>query len=1043
MKASENGLLFNNKLLKIAACTFIATGGVNISLHATSSSFSQESGIIQQNTISITGRIVDRNGDPIIGVNVLEKGTTNGSITDMDGKFSLTVRQGGVLVLSYIGYKTQEIPIANKRVIEIVMEEDSEMVDEVIVVGYGTQKKATVTGSISQLGGEELKKSASVNLSNSLAGKTAGVIANSRSGEPGEDGATIMIRGKGTFGNTDPLVVIDGVADRSFSRLNPEDIESISVLKDASAAIYGSRAANGVILVKTKRGKEGKLSFNYNGDFAISQPTRVPEMLNSYQFATWLNEFDARMGNSIQYTPDIMEKIKGGLDPVLYPDTDWWDAVTKNWAPKTQHSISVNGGTEKLSFYVSAQYLYQDVIYKDSPQDYNQYQFISNLDAQLSKYVKFSFDILGRQEIRNRGVWKTEDFFGGFLRKSPISAPYYPNGLLQSGESADGNPLVQISDIPGTDKNTANSLNLKPYLKIDLSKVTSGLFVDGYAALDFTFNNGKTFRHPYDIYLYNPQTDEYENRKEATGVINLWQWSNNSKRITLNARIGYNKTIAENHNIDAFVAYEQSKYDYSTMDAYRTNYLSTTIPELFAGSSEPKDKDNDGSSTVSARQNYFGRINYDYKHKYLLELTARYDGSFNFASGKRWGFFPGVSAGWVLSEEKFWEGLQPIVNFLKIKGSWGMMGNDNIDAYQFLSQYKFGKGLVFGEEAAVNKSMYLARTANPNVTWETAKTFNLGFSSQFLNNKLGFDFDVFKSKRNDILITRSASIPKYTGLKLPSENIGKVNNSGVEFIATYADSYNDFKWNVNANFTYAKNRVVYMDEAATVPEWQKTEGHPVDGYLVYEAMGIYQTQEEIDNSIHLPGTKPGDLIYRDLNDDGKITSEDAFRSDLINTPEIIYGFTLGGDWKGIDLNIFLQGQARAKQIVMPTQTNLPLEFFEGRWSESNTAEQNAAAIYPRAMIKNIYGDNFNDRWSTWWLKDAGFLRLKSVEIGYTLPRPWLSKVGINKVRVYANGNNLFTFDKIKIADPEAPNNSGGVKFYPPLRTLTFGLNVTF
>lgn len=371
------------------------------------------------------------------------------------------------------------------------------------------------------------------------------------------------------------------------------------------------------------------------------------------------------------------------------------------------------------------------------------------------------------------------------------------------------------------------------------------------------------------------------------------------------------------------------------------------------------------------------------------------------------------------------------------------MGNDNINAYQYLTQYKFTDGVIFGEDLNVNKTLNMTRTANPNVTWETAKTFNLGFSSQFLGNKLGFDFDYFHSKRTDILIQRSASVPWYTGLSLPAENLGRVNNSGIEMIATYRDQKEDFKWNVSANFTYARNKVDYMDEAATVPEWQRREGMPVDGFVLYDAIGIYQTIEEVNNTPHLKGAKPGDLIYRDINEDGAITTADQFRTDETETPQILYGFTLGGEWKGFDLNIFFQGQAKAKYILKPKKTNFAAEFYEGRWSEANTPEENLNARWPRAMVKNAYGDGFNDSYSTWWLKSAAFLRLKNVELGYTLPKRWMNSAGLESCRLYVSGSNLFTIDDIKICDPESPNDTGASQFYPLSRTFSFGVNLSF
>jgi len=998
----------------------------------------------KQQTKKIAGVIVDAKGTPIIGASVKVKGTQTGTITDLDGKFELSIDPSSkTLEVTFIGMKKEEVAIGNNTKFTITLSEESIGLDEVVVVGYGTQKKATVTGSVSQVGGDELKKVASINLSGALAGKTAGIISNVRSGEPGEDGASILIRGKGTTGSNAPLIVVDGVADRSFSRLNPEDIETISVLKDASAAIYGARAANGVILVTTKRGKEGKVKINYNGNVGFTQPTRVPDMLNAFQYATYINEYDRGHDMYETYSKDVLEKLQDGSDPVNYPSTNWWKAVSKDWATKTQHSLSVTGGNENVSFYTSVQYLWQDAIYKESTQNYSQYQFTTNVDAKVGKRAKFSFDILGRQEVRNRGVFDTEYLFGKFLSTSPMAAAYYPNGLPRSGyDGITNNAAIMVTDKPGTNKQKYNILTLKPTFRLDLDPITKGLYVEGYAALDFSFRTGKSLNTPYDVYLYNNSTGEYENQRAGTGAISVNSWADNSNKITLNGRLGYSRTFNEAHKIDAFVAYEQSKYNFSSVSAYRTNYISAAIPEIFAGSGVPKDKDNGGYSDASARRNVFGRINYSYNNKYLAEFTLRVDGSQNFAKGHRWGTFPGVSAGWVISEENFFEGIKPVVSFLKLKGSWGLMGNDAVPAYQFLTEYGLGNGTTFGTENAVNKSTYMVRTANPLITWEKAQTYNIGISTQYLDGKFGLDIDYFKSMRHDILISRNASVPSYTGLTLPQENLGKVNNQGIEFVANYQDKAGDFKWGVSGNFTYAKNKVVYVDEAKTTPAWQKTEGHPIDGFELYEATGIYQTQEQIDNTPHIADTKPGNLIYKDKNGDNNITWDDAYRVNQSSTPQIMYGFTLNGSWKGFDLNIFFQGQALAKQIIQPSM-NMVTDFYNGRWIDTNTAEQNAKARWPRAFIKQTYGDAFNGQASTWWMRDASFLRLKSLELGYTLPKKVTKLLSIENMRIYANGNNLFSIDNIKICDPEVPDNVAGTNFYPQQRIVTVGVNVTF
>lgn len=1046
MNAHLNRMSLSRTFVAMSACMAFSASYLPMAAYAESHGVPIVQSVLQSKSVS--GRVVDSKGEAIIGANIMEKGTDNGTITDYDGKFNLKVSPNSVIVVSYIGYKSVEVRVSQMKADgRIVLKEDAEIMDEVVVVGYGTQKKATLTGSVSQVGGEDLKKVAAANLTNTLAGKTAGVIANTRSGEPGEDNASILIRGKGTLGSNAPLIVVDGIAGRPFSRLNPEDIESISILKDASAAIYGARAANGVILVTTKRGKEGKLSVDYNGSYSISQPTKVPEMLNSYQYATYVNEYDADPRHSqagITYSDEVLEHYKKHDDPVNYPDTDWWGEVAKDWAGKTQHSLSISGGTDKVSFYTSAQYMWQDAIYKNSAQDYRQFQLISNLDAKISNSIRFSFDILGRQEQRKRGIYDTNYLFTYFLSTFPGSAPYFPNGLPRVGyDGITRNAAIMVTDTPGSNNYTNNILNIKPSLHVDLDFITKGLYVEGYAAIDYTFSHGKQINQPYDLYYYDKATQEYQNKRSDTGKISLNDWATRYSTITLNGRIGYNRTFNDKHEVNAFVAYEQNKYNYHTLSGYRTNFLSNKLMDLFAGSDVPEDRSNWGYSDVTARVNFFGRVNYSYMNKYLAEFAMRYDGSMNFAPGRRWGLFPSFSLGWVISEEKFFEPIKPYVDFFKLKASWGQMGNDAIAAYQYLSQYAFtGTGAYFGSggDAALNKGFYLTRTANPLVTWETANTTNLGFSATFLDGKFSLDFDWFKSKRRDILITRSASIPAYTGLVLPAENLGKVNNSGVELVASYHDRSGDFEWGVTGNFTYAENEVVYMDESALTPDWQRTTGNPIDGLVLYKALGIYQTQAQVDNSPHMNNAAPGDLVYQDTNGDGRITWDDAIRLNESATPKIVYGFTLNGAWKGFDLNVFFQGQAKAVQLIQPTM-NMVTDFYEGRWRTENTPEENLNARWPKAFIKQTYGDQWNGPSSTWWLRNAAFLRLKSVELGYTLPESITSKIGVQRWRFYINGNNLFTFDKTKICDPEL--NSNGILAYPLQRMITFGTNVTF
>lgn len=1017
-----------------------------VGIVSTASSYAVNASVysqVEQNNITVTGTVVDSKGQPVVGASVVAE-STNGVVTDLDGKYSLNVPSNATLTISSIGYTTVYVSVEGRTKIDVTLVEDIEFLDEVVVVGYGVQKKATLTGSISAVNGEELKKVSTANMTNTLAGKTAGIIANNRSGEPGADDATILIRGKGTLGDTSPLIVVDGIADRSFGRLNPEDIESISVLKDASAAIYGARAANGVILVTTKRGKEGKVRMNYSGSYTMSQPTRVPKMLDAYQYATYVNEYDAQVRHAqsgLTYTDEVLEHYIKNDDPITYPNTDWWSEVAKNWSSKTQHSFSVSGGSDKVSFYTSAQYMFQDALYKNAAQNYNQFQFVSNIDAKITDAISFSLDILGRRENRNQGGSSTGSIYTYFLTTFPGSAPYYPNGLPRVGyDGVTNNAAIMVTDIPGYTKNYRNVLNIKPRLRVDLDVVTEGLYAEAYGAVDMNFNNSYSLSRPYDLYLYDAATGEYNSRRDATGVISVSNSATNSMSVTLNARLGYQRTFNDAHDVSAFLAYEQNKYEYHYLSGSRTNYLSTTIPELFAGSDDPKDISNYGYSNITSRVNFFGRANYAYKDKYLFEGTFRYDGSMNFAKGKRWGFFPSFSAGWVLSEEDFWSPVSEKINFFKLKASWGMMGNDSVSAYQYMSQYKFSdSGVAFGSGEDINqaKALYLARVANPDITWEVAQTYNVGINMSFLQ-KFSFEADWFYSKRSNILCRRNASIPSYSGLTLPSENIGKVSNTGVEFVAGYHDSMGDWNWNVTANFTYARNKVIYMDEAADTPKWQKQEGYPIDSQLLYDAIKIYQTQTEIDNSATIDeNVTPGDLQYANMNDDDIITDDDMIRINYTATPRIVYGFTLAAGWKNIDFNAFFQGQALAKQLFMPTM-NMVTDFYEGRYIEADESTH-ADARWPKALIKQTYCDKWNGAYSTWWLRNCSFLRLKSLEVGYTLPKKFVSKIKVDNLRVYVNGTNLFTLDSFKVADPEV----GSLTAYPLQRMINFGVNLTF
>ncbi|WP_455639144.1 TonB-dependent receptor [Parabacteroides sp.] len=992
----------------------------------------QNTKVQQQKQKRISGVIKDATGEPIIGANVVEKGTTNGTVTDMDGKFTLDVQDKGVLQVSYIGYLTQEKIVGNNSILNIEMKEDAQQIDDVVVVGYGVQRKVTSSGSVVGISSEQITKSASQNVSNALAGRTPGVIANTRTGEPGNDNASIMIRGRGTLGNNNPLIVIDGVAGREgYEKLNPNDIESISVLKDASAAIYGAQAANGVILVTTKRGTSGKPTISYDFQHSFSQPTRMVDMVGSPEYAQWMNEVYAYQGNPALYTDAEIELFRNGSDPINYPNTDWYDAVVKNWSNLDKHNLSLRGGNDKAKYFLSAGYLFQDANYKNSGADYKQYNVRANVDANITKDVLITFDISARRSNRQYSGWSASSIWLETKWESPDVVAFYPNGLPGIGVSEGKNPAVMGTDQTGKTNDIQNLINTRFTLRYDIPWI-QGLYVDGFAAFDYEFNNFKQWRTPWDVYYYDQQTDEYINFRQSTTFnnISLSQSNTNRSWMTYNARIGYNRRFDE-HNFNAFLAYEQSEYKSEVFEASRDNFLSTETPYLFAG--DASNQKNDGSASDSGRKNYFGRFGYEYKDRYVAEFNFRYDGSQNFPKGNRYGFFPGIQLAWRMSEEAFIKDNISFIDLLKLRGSWGKMGNDRIDQYQYLTLYGFGDGYNFGPGATKVRGIKQRKVPNEHVRWEVSKNYNLGFDAQFVSGLFGFEFDLFYSKRDNILAQRNASVPKYTGLTLPNENIGKVNNKGFEIMLSHRNKINEVMYSVSGNMSFARNKIKYMDEASNIPDYQKQEGYPMGSTLLYKASGIYHTQAEIDASPHLPNTRPGDLKYEDIDGDGAITANDRIRLYKNNIPEIIFGLAIDLKYRNFDFNVLFQGQGNAVQSVKYTGGNVPMEFYEKRWTEANPN-----AEFPRANNGSDVGISYA---STFYMRDATFVRLKNLEIGYTLPESLLSKINIQNLRIFANGFNLFTLDGVKIQDPEGTSEDG--YFYPAQRMLSFGLNLSF
>ncbi len=996
-------------------------------------------GVGDQQSNQVRGVVTGEDGSPLPGVTILLKGTNHGTVSNTDGNYLLdNIPEDAVLKFSFVGMKSQEIEVGNRAVINVTMQMDALGIEEVVAIGYGTQKKVTLTGAVSGAEGEDLVKSQTPNVLNSLTGHLPGVIINTRSGEPGKDDPTILIRGMSTTGSASPLILIDGVESNELSRINPNDIEDISVLKDATAAIYGARAANGVILVTTKRGKESAPTFNFTYNQGFSQPTRKPEMADAYTFAKVYNEIEIGEGRSPKYSDAELQKFKEGTDP-NYQSTDWYATMIKPLTPQHQANLSVSGGNNVLNYYLSLGQLSQDGNFEYGTTNVNRYNFRSNVNVNVSKYFSIGFDLAGRYDDKHYpGNPDTRGVYSHIYLYQPTWTLFWP-GTDYMRPNRDSESLINwVSDSGGYQDDKYKALESKLRVEYKIPWV-DGLSVRASANYDAGYDFIKTFTKPTYVYYYNENTGEYTEGRtgQRSDLASLEESFNHSSRLTLNAQANYEQSFGS-HNVSLMAGYEQMEYSFDYFMAGRSDFPSTVLPELFAGSSDKNKQENDGYSSKTSRLNYFGRFTYDYKQKYLAQIIMRYDGSPNFPPEKRWGFFPGISLGWRMSEEPFMQNFSFLDN-LKIRGSYGEMGNDAVPAFQYLTSYEYGNNYVIGGSDVIG--IVQSGVPNPNITWEVAKSTNFGFESILWEGALGIDLDIFKTERSNILTKRTVVIPDYTGLELPDENIGIVENKGFELQLSHRKSLNRLRYSVNGNFTFARNKVIFADEAPAAEEYQMATGHPIGTQLYYIAIGIFKDQAEIDSYPHLPGTRPGDIKYENRNNDEVLNSRDQVRLDETSTPEIIYGVNGTLEYGNFDCSILLQGQENAKtylggyfNVMSYSLGNFPQWRAEDRWTPENTD-----ATQPRGSVDNW---NNNTEQNTHWLIDAGFLRLKNLEIGYSLPSHVCSRVGMKNMRLYVSGNNLLIlYDHMKDIgfDPETTD----YWFYSQQRVFNVGVNLTF
>jgi TonB-linked SusC/RagA family outer membrane protein len=1039
--------------------------------------------------IIVKGKVTDAKG-PIPGVSVKLKGGTATTVTDGSGNFSIKVPEDATLVFTYVGYVDQEIQVKNQTSINVRLTETNQNLSEVIVVGYGTQKKAVVSGAVASVKGTELAKSSSVNLTNSLAGRLPGVTALQSSGEPGYDGSTIRIRGTNSLGNNNALIVIDGIPNRAggIERLNPNDIESVSVLKDASAAIYGSQAANGVILITTKLGKSGKPQFSYDFSYGLQQPTRIPKMANSVQYAEILNELNifgsdlnpnewsaawnsfkttgsylSTGGKTINaaYKPDEIRKFGDGSDPLRYPNTDWFKTTFQNWSPQQRHNVQINGGSENVKYLVSLGYLDQDGYYKNSATGYKQYDMRFNLEAKLSKYITTTLGVTAREEDRNFPTVGAGDIFRFLMRGRPTEIAIWPNGQPGRDIEYGYNPVVSTTDLTGYNKDIRDYFQTTGKVEIKIPGV-EGLKVTGTAAIDKYSGRQKNWQLPWTLYDWDKKTFQADGVTPVlTGTVRsqytdprLRETAGGQLAINLTGMINYDKKIGD-HTIGLMAGVTREKVTNDGFTAFRRYFLSSAIEQLLAGDEKEQSLGNNPGDPNNlfnrARLSYFGRAGYNYKEKYLAEFLWRVDGSYIFPTARRFGFFPGVSVGWRLSEEQFFKENVKFVDNLKLRASYGQMGaeayfGDALQEYQYLSLMNFGT-YVFND--LITKSLTEGKVPNLDFGWEVANNMNIGLDASFLKSRLSLELDYFYNKRTNILISRGSSVPESSGIvdRLPPVNLGKVNNKGFEFKLSYNDRVGDLNYGVSVNGGYAKNEIIFWDETPGAPEWQRSTGRVTNSWLVYDYDGVFKDQAEVNaNTLNYSALtsnlRPGDMKFKDINGDGKINADDKIRLDKNGTPTFTGGFNFNLQYKGFDLSVLIQGATGGMQIVGLTESGDIGNFLE--WSYQNRwSIDNPSSVNPRLSNRGAtyYTDSNNALNNTYWLRSNNYIRLKNVELGYTLPTTLVEKVGLNSVRVYANGLNLATLDKIKIWDPESTNSSG--QYYPQARVINFGIKAAF
>lgn len=995
--------------------------------------------------IAVKGRVTDTKGEPLPGATIQIKGTSRVSIADENGNYTISVPDNSaILVFSYIGYQSREMKVDAQTVINVSLTEEMSTLGELVVVGYGTQSKAKITSAVSQVNTDLLKKAPAPSISNALEGLSPGLFVRQESGEPGFSNSSFEIR---NFGSA--LVIVDG-SPGSIDKLEPNEIESITVLKDAAAAsVYGVRGGNGVVLVKTRRGKAGKPVLNYSNQFTFNTQTNYPEYFNSTDFAVMTNQMLLNAGQQPKYTADEIRKFGDGSDPLKYANTNWRELTLKDWSPQQRHNLNVSGGNDDAKYFVSAGFINQGSLYKADVLNFNQYNIRANVDARILDNLNLNFSIAGRRQDREAPGYSAYDIYRSLHRSLPIDLAYYPDGTPAKPSNSPMHPVEGLKDNNAgyyLEKN--NNVDAKISLKWDIKQV-KGLSITSFASIVYDNLYQKRWSKAYTIYTLNPRTGNYDPYSvvpegSASKTI-LTETSSTRNDYVLQQSLNYQNSFGD-HNLTGLLLLEKQSVQYNDFWGRRQDFQSDFIDQLFAGSN--KNKDASGTQWRDSRLGLVGRASYDYKAKYLAEFSFRKDGSSKFAPGHNWGFFPSGSLGWRISDEKFFAPLKKSVQDLKIRASVGTAGNDGDAAYQWLSGFSYNGFFVIGDEAI--PTIDNSKLPNINLTWSNIVTYDAGLDFALFRKSTTFSFDYFHRVQSDVLAAGSSTIPSTLGVELAPKNLYKYSNTGFEFSVNHSSKISEsLSFNLGASFSQSREKAVYIDEALIPDEFMRANlmrtGNFVNRRTGYVADGIFQNVEEIATHAIQDGNgnsslQPGDIRFKDLNGDNIIDEKDTRVTGRGDKPDINYSFNLGINYKNFSLSALLTGAAGyTVYLDGEAQSALKNGFNGYKYQMDFWTPENTGAAYPRPSLSGSNANN--DRTSDFWQRSGTHLRVKNITLGYELPKAFREKIRFGAARLFVTGQNLFVLSGIKEGfDPQYKGGNG--YYYPQTKSITFGLDIT-